>query len=186
MARTVVADENEITLRELIAGGDVDGMRTFLKETGSSVIFQLHHWEPYAAIQKDTQVETLRLLLDDTRFLFDDLFTARALYFSTPQLNRAILRHPRIAQLALGYQKSFMEYFDKRFRYGAPGMDQRYIHAINKIACIRKILLNKKLAFALYPALVRYTRDFKQRYYTPGTGAGYLKVKAEFDRLAKT
>lgn len=92
-------------------------------------------------------------------------------------------------QIVFGYKHSFMEYFDKRFpRRGHEGMEQRYLICYSRIHMRKQYILrelNKTLAFFLYPALIRYSRQFKERYYTPGTGMGYLKAKAEFGELCK-
>jgi hypothetical protein len=142
--------------------------------------------EPYCNIQSRSAVRTLKLVMDDPRFVFDDLFIARQLYFSAAPSRDAVMSHPRFAAIALAYP-SFTEYLYKRYGENAGitqvGMAQRYYQAdraIQQWKRERRI----RLAFILYPALVRHIRAFRERYYAP-EGLGYLKAFADFKQHAQ-
>jgi hypothetical protein len=76
-----------------------------------------------------------------------------------------------------------MEYFYERYGENGGrtevGMLQRYLQAENAIR-YKKKQDRARIAFFLYPALVRYSRNFLARYYVPD-GKGYLKTKAHFE-----
>jgi hypothetical protein len=146
--------------------------------------------EPYCNLQGRAVIRTFKLLMDDPRFVFDDLFIARQLYFSAAQSREAVMNHPKFKKVVQA-RNSFMEYF--YIRYGANanitevGMLQRYIQAERSIAQWKEENKKKnqfRVLFILYPALVKFSRRFIEDYYSP-EGKGYYKSKASFEALAK-
>lgn len=141
--------------------------------------------EPYCNIQSKAPLKTLKLLLDDPRFVFDDLFIGRQLYFSAPKSRDLVMNHPKFAKVVCE-RPSFMDYFYER--YGEDGgmkhvgMVQRYIQAERCITYWKKRRA-QALVFFLYPALVRYTQNFKERYYAP-EAPGYFRAMKEFQAFS--
>jgi hypothetical protein len=147
----------------------------------TKIIFE---YEPYCNIQTKKSLKTFQLLLDDPRFVFDDLFIARQLYFSAFKSRNLVMKHPRFLKV-VNARVNFTEYFYERYgenggRYHN-GMYQRYYQAQKAIQYWRKENL-KRLVFHLYPALIQYTRSFKERYYAPN-GPGFLKAKEHFEEM---
>ena len=143
--------------------------------------------EPYCTIQGKAAIRAFKLVINHPQFVFDDLFIARQLYFSAPASRNVVLKHPKFLKV-LNAKPQFMDYFYERYGPNAGmtthvGMVQRYIQAENAIRCWKKEQ-QWRLLFNLYPALVKYSRNFKERYYAPG-GPGYLKAFQEFSDLAQ-
>lgn len=137
--------------------------------------------EPYCNIQSKASLKTLKVLLDDDRFVFDDVFIGRQLYFSAPKSRDLVMNHPKFAQVVHA-RASFMDYFYER--YGPDGgmkhvgIVQRYIQAERAINYWRR-QRNQAIVFFLVPALIRYIRSFKERFYSPG-GPGFLLAEKDF------
>lgn len=137
--------------------------------------------EPYCNLQGRQTLRTFKLILDDPRFVFDDLFIARQLYFSAPSSQNLVMKHPKFRNV-VNARAQFTEYFYERYGNAAAGtqvgMYQRYYQAERAIRFWQK-QNRQRLVFDLYPALVHYVRSFKERYYAP-EGPGYYKVKQHF------
>lgn len=138
--------------------------------------------EPYCTIQEKASLQTMKLLLDDPRFVFDDLFIGRQLYFSSGALRKLVMSHPKFLKVVRA-RKSFLDYFYERYGSNANrthvGMLQRYLQVENLLQ-YRKKRNNFRLTFLLYPALISHIRSFKHRYYAPN-GLGFLKAKSHFE-----
>jgi hypothetical protein len=126
-------------------------------------------------------------VLDDPRFIFDDIFVARQFYFSAGQGREIVMKHPKFQKIVKG-RKYFMDYFYERYGDNAGtthvGMLQRYIQAERVIQFWKEEQKKKntfRIPFLLYPALVKYSRNFLERYYNP-EGQGYLNTKRHFER----
>jgi CRISPR/Cas system CSM-associated protein Csm2 small subunit len=122
--------------------------------------------------------------------MFDDLFIARQMYFSAAQSRDAVMNHPKFEKVVQA-RKSFMEYFYERYGKNANikevGMLQRYIQAERAISQWKEEKHRKnqfRVLFVLYPALVKFSRNFTKQYYSP-EGKGFYKAKASFESLAK-
>jgi hypothetical protein len=165
--------------------GNYDAMKEALEKSLPKDAKLYLEDEPYCNIQSRSAVRTLKLVMDDPRFVFDDLFIGRQLYFSASPSRDAVMSHPRFPAVALAYP-SFTEYMYKRYGENAGmthvGMAQRYYQADRAIQQWKRDR-NIRLVFFLYPALIRHIRSFKQRYYAPG-GLGYTKALANFTSLA--
>lgn len=165
----------------LIIRGEYERLKEELETIPDDVklVFEM---EPYCNIQSRASLKTFKLLLDDPRFLFDDLFVARQLYFSASKSRNLVMNHPKFLSVVNG-RVHFTEYFYERYK-NAPegtkvGMYQRFYQASRAINIWRKE--NRfRLVFHLYPALVRHIRQFKQRYYAPD-GNGYFNAKTRFE-----
>lgn len=169
----------------LILKGDAIGFKKVLEElpADAKLIFE---FETYCAIQRRSAVKAFKLLLDDPRFVFDDLFIARQLYFSALPSRELVMRHPKFLKL-IRAKRNFMEYFYERYGPNANmthvGMLQRYLQVENALR-YREKQTRMRLAFFLYPALIQYSRSFLERYYAHGA-PGYLKGKESFEREAQ-
>ena len=170
-----------------ILRGDYESMKkSLLYEFPTDATLHIE-WEPYCEIQRCNALRVFKLIINDPRFVFDDLFVARQLYFSAGQSRSVVLKHPRFLQI-LRSRKYFSDYFYERYGKNAHqshvGMLQRYLQAENAIRFWTK--QNRwRLTFLLYPALIRYIRNFKERYYAPNA-AGYTLAKQEFESLIMT
>jgi hypothetical protein len=165
--------------------GDYETMKKSLLYEFPTDATLLMEWEPYCNLQRSNAVRVLKLIINDPRFVFDDLFVARQLYFSAGQSRDIVMRNPKFLRI-LRSRKYFSEYFYERYGKNAGqthvGMLQRYLQAENAIRFWSK--QNRwRVAFLLYPALMRYIRKFKERYYAPNA-AGYILAKQDFDLLA--
>ena len=177
---------NQMTEFKILQGpilrGEFDKLKRALDvefPTDAKLFFEA---EPYCNIQSRAALKTFKILLDDPRFVFDDLFVARQLYFSAPASRNLVMKHPKFRKVVNG-RVHFIEYFNERYA-NAPegtqiGMYQRYYQAERAIKFWRKENL-QRLVFHLYPALVTYARSFKERYYQPG-GVGFCKAKKDFE-----
>lgn len=170
----------------LILKGDAKAFQKVLEDLPSDakLIFE---FETYCAIQRRSAVKTFKILLDDPRFVFDDLFIARQLYFSALPSRELVMRHPKFLKIVRA-RRSFMDYFYERYGANADrthvGMLQRYLQVLNALR-YREKENRMRLAFYLYPALMQHSKNFLERYYAPGA-PGYLKSKASFEREAYT
>jgi hypothetical protein len=175
--------EIKIQIRAIIRG-DYEKMKYTLDNEVPNDATLLLEDEPYCNIQDRNSLRVFKLIINDTRFVFDDLFIARQLYFSAGKSRAVVMKHPKFLQI-LRARKYFSEYFYERFGKDANrthvGMLQRYLQAENAIRFWNK--QNRwRLTFLVYPALVRYIRNFKMRFYAP-SAAGYLLAKKEFESL---
>lgn len=173
-------------IMRLVYQGKYDEMKKFLEDLPKETRFFIED-EPYCNLQKKIVCKTFKLVINDPRFVFDDLFVARQFYFSSGESREIVMEHPMFAKVVLA-RKSFMEYFYERYGVNGGvthiGMCQRYIHAERSIY-FWKERRNKKnqfrILFLLYPALVKYSREFRGRYYAPHA-PGYLKANENFER----
>jgi hypothetical protein len=157
-------------LERLVYSGNLEGLRNYLDALDDSPI--ITDYEPYTQIQKKRQAAALNMLMDDPRFVFDDRFVGRMFYFSTGLTHRVVWEHPKMKAILEG-ASSMSEYFYRRYpkptwRQSA-GIGQRYFQADNAIRCLRKEdtkRTNQRLAFGLYPRLVKYIRAWRQRVPT--------------------
>ena len=141
--------------------------------------------EPYCNIQGKAALKNFKLILDCPLFVFDDLFIARQLYFSALPSRNIVMNHPKF-KTVLEAKTYFIDYFYERYGPNGGtthlGMIQRYIQAENAIRYWKKER-NRRLVFFLYPALVKYTRNFKKVYYAPGE-PGYENAFKRFTELS--
>lgn len=137
--------------------------------------------EPYCHIQGKQAIRTFELVINHPQFVFDDLFIARQLYFSAPASRDVVMNHRKFQKI-LETRPHFIDYFYERYGPHAErthaGIAQRYYQAENAIKYWKK-QRNRRLVFFLYPALVKYTRNFRERYYAPGA-PGYVKAFKHF------
>jgi hypothetical protein len=159
-----------------------DEIQALLETASTSIVLED---EPYCTIQGKAALRNFKLIIDHPQFTFDDLFIARQLYFSALPSRNLVINHPKF-RTALAAKPQFMDYFYERYGPNAGrtqvGMCQRYIQAENAIRYWKKTQ-NRRLLFHLYPALVQYSRKFKESYYTPGA-AGYTKALKSFQELS--
>ena len=154
-------------LERLLYNGNPEGLRNYLDSHDDSPITTEH--EPYTAIQKKRQVACLQMLMDDPRFVFDDRFVGRMFYFSTGLTHRAVWEHPKMKAILEG-ASSMSEYFYRRYPRPtwtqSAGIGQRYFQADTVIRYLRKEDARKKnqrLAFVVYPRLVKFIRSWLQK-----------------------
>jgi hypothetical protein len=167
-----------------IVRGEYEKLKEVLKNESHKDATLVFDYEPYCNIQSRQSLRTFKLLLDDPRFLFDDLFVARQLYFSSSNSRNLVMNHPKFRNVVNG-RIHFTEYFYERYDNSEGtkvGMYQRFYQAERAIKLWRKENL-QRLVFHLYPALIHYVRRFKQRYYAP-EAPGFWKAKSEFEELA--
>lgn len=175
--------EIKIQMKDIM-GGDYEMMKyTLMNKVPKDAILVLE-CEPYCNIQHLPSLRVLKQVINDPRFVFDDLFVARQLYFSAGKSRSVVMRHPKFLQV-LRARKYFIDYFYERYGKNANithvGMLQRYLQAENAIRFWNK--QNRwRLAFLLYPFLIRYVRNFKMRFYAP-SAPGYNLAKKEFESL---
>lgn len=174
-------------LSALVVRGEYEKMKqAFDVELPTDATF-LFEYEPYCSIQSRASLKTFKLLLDDPRLVFDDLFIARQLYFSAHKSRELVMKHPKFLKVVRA-RHHFMDYFYERYGEKANithvGMLQRYLQAENAIR-YRKKQDRIRLAFSLYPALVKYTQRFKERYYSPDA-PGFQKAMARFQETANS
>lgn len=170
----------------LVYKGDYVAMKKELEQLPQDVSLLIED-EPYCAIQQKSVCNTFKLVLHDPRFVFDDLFVARQFYFSSGPSREIVMKHPKFLSV-INKKKYFMDYFYERYGSNAGtthvGMLQRYIQAERVIQFWRKRTHTQnqfRILFHLYPMLVKYSRNFKERYYAPD-GPGYLRALANFQR----
>jgi hypothetical protein len=170
-------------LSAVIVRGEYDKMKQCLESDFPKDATLFFEYEPYCTIQSRASLKTFKLLLDDPRFVFDDLFIARQLYFSAHKSRELVMKHPKFLKV-VRERSHFMDYFYERYGEKANithvGMLQRYIQAENAIR-YRSKEDRVRLAFSLYPALIKHIRIFKERYYAPG-GHGFLKAMHRFQQ----
>lgn len=166
--------------------GRYDDMKDILEKLPKDVKIFIEA-EPYCNLQQKSVCNTFKLVLDDPRFVFDDLFIARQFYFSASQGREIVMKHPKF-QKVVKERKYFMDYFYERYgdRAGTThvGMLQRYVQAERVINFWKEQQKKKnqfRITFLLYPALIKHSRKFLERYYSP-EGEGCLKAKLEFER----
>ena len=127
------------TLERLVYNGDLEGLQAYLDSHDSSPIQT--DYEPYTLLQKKKQAAALRMLMDDPRFVFDDLFVGRMFYFSTGLTHRTVWEHPKMKHVLEG-AKSMTEYFYRRYPKPtwkqSAGMGQRFFHADNVIQYLKR------------------------------------------------
>lgn len=172
----------EITVpMKLIYSGDYSQMKNALDYDYPSEASLFLLGEPYCTLQDKKVLEVFKLVLDDPRFVFDDLFVARQLYFSAPKSRNLVMKHPKFVKVVRS-RKNFMDYFYERYGPYADrenvGMLQRYIQAEKAITHWEK-KMQFRVLFHLYPALIKHTRKFREKYYTPGE-LGSLRAAEDF------
>ncbi len=175
-------------MQQFILEGNHAGMREWLKQQPADAVFTLYEWKPIRTLDWHSQVAALKALMDDKRFVFDDFFVAYSTFFTTAKVEIAICDHKRMRAIHLGYTNSFFDYYERRFPEGNWDYRDYYTGPSFRFLRMKKFLMTElraKVLFFLYPTLVRHVRNFKERYYAPGTGAGYLKGKARFEQLVK-
>ena len=175
-------------LHTFILEGNSQGMREWLTQQPADAVFTLYEWKPIRTLDSRSQINALQALMDDPRFVFDDFFVAFSTFFTTAKVEIAICDHKRMRAIHLGYTESFFDYYERRFPGGNWDYRDYYTGPSFRFLRMKKFLMTElrtKVLFFLYPALVRYTRDFKERYYAPGTGKGFLRRKANFEQLVK-
>lgn len=162
-------------------------VRNFLSTVPENVRI-VYENEPYTAIQSEDSVKAFETLLQDSRFVIDDLLLSRCFYFSTRQLHSLLLEHP-LCQRILTKHPSFLHYFEARYAFAPPGtrtgMYQRYLQTNSIVERWKKrqqILQYKRLLWIVYPVLTAAVCRWKERYYTPGQ-KGYLLANAHFESM---
>lgn len=153
-------------IETLVYKGDIEGVKELLLcHDQSPIEFER---EPYTAIQKKKQAAALTVVMDDPRFVFDDIFVGRMFYFSTGLTMQTIWRHPKMKRL-LETNSTMSDCFNAR--YPTPtwkqmaGIGQRFFQADNAIRYLQKEDVRKKnqrLAFSLVPALSIYIQRWKK------------------------
>jgi hypothetical protein len=179
----VEMSELKISIRQILRS-TYDEIQTLLETVHTSIVLE---GEPYCTIQGKAALRNFKLILDHPQFVFDDIFIARQLYFSALPSRNLVINHPKFRSI-LAAKPRFMDYFYERYGPNAGrtqvGMCQRYIQAENAIRYWKK-MQNRRLLFHLYPALIHYSRKFKESYYAPGA-AGYMKALKNFTELSHT
>lgn len=149
----------------LILRGRYDQMKETLDSRVPSDTPLYLDTEPYCSIQSNASLDTFALLLEDDRFVFDDLFICRQLYFSALPSRNLVMNHPKFAAVVYA-RASFVDYMYERYgkdaRWKHDGMAQRYIHAERTIRYWKRRRAHA-LVFFLYPALHRYVNRVKKR-----------------------
>jgi hypothetical protein len=144
--------------------GDYESMKNSLLYEFSTDATLLIEWEPYCTIQRPNALHLLNHIINDKRFIFDDLFIARQLYFSAKQSRDVVMRNPKFLQI-LRSRNSFTDYFYERYGTNAKvshvGMLQRYIQA-EKAICRWNKQNRWRLLFLLYPCLCRYVQRYRK------------------------
>jgi hypothetical protein len=166
------------SIRRLLLNADSEGLKAHLASLGPETIC-LGDCENLP-MDGPSRRPTLKILMDDPRFDFNSEFTTDMLYFSSVKMRQLIFNHPRCRQL-IEKHGSFGNMFTARYSHATAkllGAVARYSHA-DHIYKGWKRRTNMKVAFALYPQLVRWSRKVVERYYRPG-GRGYLRAKASY------
>lgn len=148
-----------------ILRGEYDKMKHALEHEIPKDAKLIIEAEPYCNLQKRSVLKVFQLVINDPRFVFDDLFIARQFYFSAGQGRTIVIKHPKFMKI-LRAREHFIEYFYERYGPDANrthlGMLQRYLQAENAIRYWNK--QNRfRIVFLMYPALIRYIRRFKAR-----------------------
>jgi len=167
-------------IRKLLLAADSEGLKAYLNETKLTT-FCLGDCENLP-MDGPMRRATLKILMDDPRFEFDGVFITDMVYFSSVKMRQLIFSHPRCRHL-LEKHGSFSRIFRAQFGPYSDlpkliGISSRYSHA-DHVYKGWKRWTNMKVAFALYPQLVRWSRRVIERYYAPG-GGGALRAKASF------
>ncbi len=176
------------TICSYILAGQTFSLFEFLRNQSADAVFTLYDWKPIRTLSRHTQIQALKILMDDKRFAFDDLFVAFSTFFTSAKVEIAICDHKRMRAIHLGYRDTFFDYYERRFPGGNWDYRDYYTGPSYRFLRMKRFMLadaRATLAFVFYPALVRYTRQFKERYYAPGTGKGFLRRKAHFEQLVK-
>ena len=166
------------TLRKLLLGADSEGLKAYLASLGPETIC-LGDCENLP-MDGPTRRATLKILMDDTRFDCNGEFITDMVYFSSTAMRQLIFSHPRCKKFIEkhgSFGAAFMAQYG-RSAYKMTGISARYSHA-DHVYKGWKRQTNMKIVFALYPQLVRWSRDVIERYYAPG-GGGALRAKASF------
>ena len=166
------------TLRKLLLAADSEGLKAYLASLGPETIC-LGDCENLP-MDGPSRRPTLKILMDDPRFDFNGEFITDMLYFSSIKMRQLIFSHPRCKNL-LEKHGSFGNIFIAHYGYPTAkllGVVARYSHA-DHVYKGWKRQTNMKIVFALYPQLLRWSRDVIERYYAPG-GGGALRAKAAF------
>jgi hypothetical protein len=168
-------------LTTLVYRGNICELREFLASWPEDKSLYLAD-EPYCNIQGKNKQARLQIVCDDHRFVFDDLFIVRYLYFSTKECHNVVLNHPKFRAFMNG-KRSIIDEADKRFhnRHEYMGMYQRYYLA-DRIIRKHQKRVNFRLAFHLYPFLKFYTRAWLANHYEPGN-KGYLRSKKNWEAI---
>jgi hypothetical protein len=166
------------SLRNLLLAADSEGLKAHLASLGPETIC-LGDCENLP-MDGPSRRPTLKILMDDPRFDFNSEFTTDMLYFSSVKMRQLIFSHPRCKKL-LEKHGSFGNIFIAQYGYPTAkilGVVARHSHA-DHVYKGWKRQTNMKVAFALYPQLVQWSRHVIERYYAPG-GGGALRAKASF------
>lgn len=175
------------SLERMVYHGDLESLRNRLESLDDSPIHTT--FEPYILIQKKKQAEALTILMDDPRFVFDEVFVGRMFYFSTRLVQRTVWNHPKMKDILAG-APSMSEYFFRK--YPKPtwtqeaGIGQRYFHADTVIHALRREdtkQKNQRIAFLLYPALKQFVHRWVQKHYAP-RAKGYQQAFQDFTTQA--
>ena len=160
-------------IRKLLLAADSEGLKAYLASLGPETIC-LGDCENLP-MDGPSRRSTLKILMNDPRFEFDGQFITDMVYFSSTAMRQLIFSHARC--------KKFIE---KHGSFGAAFVAQygrsRYSHA-DHVYKGWKRQTNMKVAFALYPQLVQWSRRVIERYYAPG-GGGALRAKVSFQSLS--
>jgi hypothetical protein len=126
-------------LERLVYQGNVEGLQAYLDDHDDTPIETTY--EPYTLLQKKKQAEALTLLMNDPRFVFDDLFVSRMFYFSTGLIHETVWRHPKMKHILEGAE-SMSEYFYRRYPKPtwsqSAGLGNRFFQADNVILYLKR------------------------------------------------
>lgn len=159
--------------------GNVEQMKKLLKVAAPTATIYWH-WEPYANIQRQQQLECLALVLDDPRFRFDAEFVCASCYFTPKGIRNLVCGHPRaqkwVKDLELFHRESIACY-NTRGRNWNVGLRDRTTYGyweIQKHHLAWLKIQRWRLAFLLYPALRFWVQRRVEEMYAPG-GSMFLK-----------
>ena len=169
-------------IRKLLLAADSEGLKAYLASIGPETIC-LGDCENLP-MDGPSRRSTLKILMNDPRFEFDGQFITDMVYFSSTAMRQLIFSHARCKKF-IEKHGSFGAAFVAQYGYATAkllGVVARYSHA-DHVYKGWKRQTNMKVAFALYPQLVQWSRRVIERYYAPG-GGGALRAKVSFQSLS--
>lgn len=143
------------------------------------------HWEPYSVLERKSQQEALRLLLDHPQFRFDAEFVAACCYFTNKSLRTLVCQHPRARRWV---ENPSAMWKDAELCYCSSGrtlnvgLKQRPYYAVMELGIHHNRLQARRrwaLTFLLVPALRFWIQRRIEELYAPG-GHFALKGAAAF------
>lgn len=170
-----------------VIAGDIPLLKQLLKILPETESFGWL-WEPYATLQRPTQLEAITIVMDDPRFRFDARFVAGCCYFTPPLLRKRVLSHPRAKKWIMKPSYFEVDYIHEcldvmklmRMDMGLMARMNEAKSEIYKANDLYRKSQRERLVFFLYPFLKSWIACFLAEYYGPG-GKGYLKAKERFE-----